>query len=179
MNSPFNFLENSRRRALRDAALLAVLVCTGLREMELVALDVSDLRQRVNGRLGVAVREGKGAKSRFVPYGGLSVVLEYVDAWKRSAGIHSGALFRGLRRAKAGEDEPVRPTRLGVRTVLDVLERYPLYIDGESRVVRPHDLRRTYARLLHDAGMPLTAISAEPRTRELVDDPTLHRQPVD
>lgn len=35
---------------------------------------------------------------------------------------------------------------------------YPIYADGEAISVAPHDLRRTYARLLHDAQVPVVAI---------------------
>ena len=39
-----------------------------------------------------------------------------------------------------------------------ILSRYPLYIDGEERKVQPHDLRRTCARRLYEAGVDLVAI---------------------
>ena len=54
---------------LRDTAILALMLATGLREGELVALDVADLRQALGGELAVLVREGKGGKQRLVPYG--------------------------------------------------------------------------------------------------------------
>jgi site-specific recombinase XerD len=158
LDSPARDARNTRREALRDAALLAVMLCTGLREMEVCALNVDDLRQKVDRQLGLAVRSGKGAKARFVPYGGLIWCLEYVDAWLSSAGIDSGAVFRGLRRAKEGQEKPVRSARLSVRAVQDVLKRYPVYEDGTVMHVAPHDLRRTYARLLHDAGVLPVAI---------------------
>lgn len=158
LDAPVQEPDNTRGEALRDAALIAVLLCTGLREMEVCALEVGDLRQQVNRQPGVAVREGKGAKARFVPYGGLAWCLEYTDAWLRHAGISRGPVFRGFRKAKFGEEKPVRPTRLSVRAVQDILKRYPVYGDGETVLVAPHDLRRTYARLLHDAGMRMVAI---------------------
>ena len=52
----------------------------------------------------------------------------------------------------------MRPTRLSVRAVQDILKRYPVYADNGVIVVAPHDLRRTYARLLHDAGVRMVAI---------------------
>src|SRR5262245_6876670 len=45
---------------LRDTALLALALCTGLREGELAALDVADLRQHMDGKLSLHVRKGKG-----------------------------------------------------------------------------------------------------------------------
>jgi len=158
LDAPARDARNTRREALRDAALLALMLCTGLREMEACALNVDDLRQKVDRQLGVSVRAGKGAKARFVPYGGLSWCLDYVDAWLAHAGITSGAVFRALRKAKAGKEKPVRAERLSVRAVQDILKRYPVYGDGETIHVAPHDLRRSYARLLHDAGVPVVAI---------------------
>ncbi|MEO8397408.1 MAG: tyrosine-type recombinase/integrase, partial [Chloroflexota bacterium] len=158
LDAPATDARNTHREALRDAALIALMLCTGLREMEVCALNVDDLRQKVNQQLGVAVRSGKGAKARFVPYGGLAWCLEYADTWLASAGIQSGAVFRGLRKAKRGAEKPVRPARLGVRAVQEILKRYPVYGDKEAIHVAPHDLRRTYARLLHDAGVAVVAI---------------------
>jgi site-specific recombinase XerD len=63
-----------------------------------------------------------------------------------------------LRKAKPDAEKPVRPTRLSVRAMQEILKRYPLYADGGMITVAPHDLRRTYARLLHDAGVKLVAI---------------------
>ncbi|MEO8397043.1 MAG: tyrosine-type recombinase/integrase [Chloroflexota bacterium] len=159
LDAPATDARNTRREALRDAALIALMLCTGLREMEVCALDVDDLRQKVNQQLGVAVvRSGKGAKARFVPYGGLAWCLEYADTWLTSAGISSGAVFRGFRKAKRGSEKPVRPARLSVRAVQEILKRYPVYGDNETLHVAPHDLRRTYARFLHDAGVLVVAI---------------------
>jgi integrase len=40
----------------------------------------------------------------------------------------------------------------------DSLNRYPVSIDGRYVYLNPHDLRRTYARRLYDAGMLLLTI---------------------
>ncbi len=138
---------------LRDTALLAVLLCTGIREGEATALEVSDLRQRVNGELGLLVREGKGGKTRFVPYGSLSWALVVVDAWLKTAGITRGPVFRGLR--KGGK---VQAHGMTTRAVQQIVARYPVVIDGEQRAAHPHDLRRTYAARQYAAGMDLNAL---------------------
>lgn len=139
---------------LRDTALIALILCTGLREAEACALDVKDLRQRLGGELALHVRKGKGAKERLIPYGELAFCLAYVDTWLKAAGITDGAVFRGFYKGA----KRVRPTRLTTRAVQMILGDYPLMIDGHLRKVQPHDLRRTYARRLHDAGVPLAAI---------------------
>ena len=39
-----------------------------------------------------------------------------------------------------------------------MLGRYPISIDGQQRTVTPHDLRRSYARNLFLAGIPVEVI---------------------
>jgi len=47
-------------RGIRDTALIALLLSTGLRKGEAVALVMDDLRQTIGGELAVRVRDGKG-----------------------------------------------------------------------------------------------------------------------
>ena len=136
-------------RGLRDTAVIALLLCTGLREGELHALEVRDLRQELGGELALHVREGKGCKERLVPYGELDWVLVIVDAWLAAAGIAEGSVFRGFYRGNAS----LRPGPLSVRAIQYLLARYPIAVNGERVWVKPHDLRRTYARRLYEAGM--------------------------
>jgi site-specific recombinase XerD len=139
---------------LRNTALITKMLCTGVREAEAAALEVRDLRQRLGGELALHVREGKGRKERLIPYGELSWVLAIVDRWLAVAGIEEGYVFRGL--YKGGQR--LRPGRLSVRAIQYILASYPIMADGELVTARPHDLRRTYARLLYEAGVDLVAI---------------------
>ncbi len=144
----------SNLRGLRDTALMTLMVCTGIRAAEAAALHVEDLRQRLGGELSLRVREGKGAKQRLIPYGPLDWCLIYVDAWLREAAVKAGPVFRGIRRG----GKSVRPKAIGTWTVNDILNSYPVSIDGALRPVKPHDLRRTYARNAYDFGMDLERI---------------------
>ena len=137
---------------LRDTSLICLALCTGLREGELAALDVSDLRQRLTGELAIRVREGKGAKQRLVPYGALEWALAIVDRWLDVAGITGGAVFRSFRRGG------VLRGRLSTRGIQVIAGKYRVMIDGESRKVKPHDWRRSYARRLYEEGLDLVAI---------------------
>jgi site-specific recombinase XerD len=139
---------------LCDTALIALILCTGLRETEACSIDVADLRQRLGGELALQVRKGKGSKVCLIPYGELSFCLPLVDAWLRAAGIESGAIFRGF--YKGGKH--VRATRLTARAVQNIVGSYPLMIDGHLKKVLPHDLRRTYARRLYEAGVDIEGI---------------------
>ncbi|MCY3832812.1 MAG: site-specific integrase [Chloroflexi bacterium] len=141
-------------RGLRDTALITLMVCTGIRAAEAAALHVDDLREHLGGELSLRVREGKGSKQRLIPYGPLDWCLMYVDAWLREAGIKAGPVFRGIRRG----GKTVRPKGIGAWTVNDIMNCYPISIDGALCLVKPHDLRRTYARNAYDFGMDLERI---------------------
>ena len=126
----------------RDRAVIAFLLATGIREGELCALRLEDLRARMDdGSLAVRVRKGKGAKARKVPYGEHERVLRVVDAWLEEAAITGGRVFP-----------------LSERTVQRIVGGYSVFVDGRDCRVKPHDLRRTYARRLYEAGVDLTAI---------------------
>lgn len=152
---------------LRDTAIIAVMLCTGIREAELCALDVIDLRQTLGGALALHVREGKGCKERLVPYGDMDFVLVIIETWQQAAGIMDGAIFRGF--YKGGKH--VRSSHITVRAINQILDRYPIPMNGMVQRVNPHDLRRTYARRLYEAGVDLLAIQqnlghAEHKTTE-------------
>jgi len=150
LNSP----DVSTTKGLRNAAVIALFLCTGIREGELCSLEVRDLRQRIDGELALEIRSGKGNKARLIPYGELSWCLVIVDKWLEVAGIEEGPVFRGFRR----DSKTVRPNAITTRSIAHILENYPISIDGEKVVVKPHDCRRTYARRLHDASLKLAAI---------------------
>ena len=170
---------------LRDAAMIALMLATGIREQELCSLVVDDLRQKQNGELSLLVRRGKGAKQRMIPYGGLDGALVIVDAWLKRAGITEGPVFRGFYKAPKQGDPKLRPGKLTNRQVNNILAQYPIMIDGKLTTVKPHDCRRTYARLLWKHGVKLEAIQknlghADPKTTEHyigIDELAKHRRP--
>jgi integrase len=139
--------------ALRDRAIISMLLCTGIREAELCSLQVQDLHQTLEGEPALHVRFGKGSKERLVPYGSLKWCLNDTVRWLRAADINERYVFRGLRKG-----DHVRKTALNERTIQKILARYPIEVDSRSVVVRPHDCRRTYARWLYEAGVKVDAI---------------------
>lgn len=141
-------------KGMRDTAIITLFLCTGVREAELCGLDVSDLRQRLDGQLSLYIRQGKGRKRRLIPYGELDWVLAFVEIWLMNAGIETGPVFRGFYKGY----KTLRSSRLTTRAIGYILDEYPIMIDGELRKVQPHDLRRTYARRLYDAGVDLNRI---------------------
>lgn len=159
------------RRGIRDSAVIALLACTGIREAELCDVRVRDLRESLNGELALRVREGKGKKQRVIPYGALDWCLLYVEKWLSVAGISTpdSFVFRGL--YKNGKP---RSGKMTARSLIRMLAGYtipsdrpnagqhtggyPLLLDGTLRYVRPHDLRRSYARNAYLAGLPIEEI---------------------
>lgn len=141
-------------KGLRDTAILSVLLTTGIREAELSNLDVDDLYGLLGEEPALVVRQGKGDKARLVPYGDNLWAREAAEHWLSWAGIERGPVFRGFYRGYGS----IRPGRLSVRAIENILAEYPLSVDGHTVRVRPHDCRRTYARLMYEAGMELVAI---------------------
>jgi len=132
----------------RDTALLAVMLGTGLREQEVVALEVHHLHAWCveEMRPALYVPDGPGCIERCVPYLA-DAVRAIVEQWRHAAEIEHGPVFRAFY-----VGEKIRPTPLSRRALEQVLASYPIEVDGEMIVVRPLDLRRTYARLLYDIG---------------------------
>lgn len=153
INAPM-LQDGDKLMGLRNQAIIALMLCTGIREMELCNLEVKDLRQTMSGELALHVRKGKGCKTRLVPYGDLDGVLVIVDTWLHMAGITSGPVFRGLYK----DGKSLRPGKIHVRAINQILARYPIAVNGHKQTVNPHDLRRTYARRAYDEGMDILAI---------------------
>ena len=146
-----------RPQGARDAAMLALLVAAGLRRAELVALDVADF-DRETGALTV---RGKGGKHR-TTYAS-NGAGEALAAWLEARGDAPGPLFLGV--SSGGRIDPERRQMTG-QAVLAMLRRRGAEagIVGleDGRIVSggfsPHDLRRTYAGDLLDAGVDLATV---------------------
>jgi site-specific recombinase XerD len=142
-------------RGLADTCAIALMLCTGIREAELCGLDGNDLRCTLGGKLALRVKEGKRCKKRLIPYGAMDWVLVLVDRWMTlSGGAPDSPVFRGFVKG----NKRLTNRRVSVKWVERMLSTYPIAIDGGLVAVKPHDLRRTYARRLYDAGMPIEAI---------------------
>jgi len=135
---------------LRDVAIIGLAATTGLRRAEVVGLDVGD----VNLETGRTVVRGKGDKQRavYVTNGALDALRDWVAA----RGPQPGALFVRLVR-KAGGGHRVTEDRVSVQTIVDTLKRRA----RESGIapIRPHDLRRTVAGELLDAGTDISTVA--------------------
>lgn len=164
----------------RTSAVVATLLDTGLRVAELCALQTGDL----DGGAGLLhVRRGKGAKARMVRLPDL-LLGKLRDYWK-AARPPGPWLFPAHRLIGPGQIDPAQPWThqpLSTSSVRALLHDVRLRA-GVSRRVTPHDLRRTYATWLLEAGVDLRVVqvllgheSPETTTRYAAVRPELIRR---
>jgi integrase len=135
-------LLSAARPNQRDYIVLAVLVGSALRREELSNLSFSHLSQiPENGTMldVLAVVHGKGDKKRFIP---ITKELAYeLRDWEAYTG--GGKIARSINKAgKLGES-------LSTNAIFDIVRKYGSMIGIND--LDPHDLRRTYGRLLYES----------------------------
>jgi site-specific recombinase XerD len=132
---------------VRDAALLAILLGSGLRRTEVVSLDLSDFDPSAGA---IKVRGGKGGKDRtvYLPSSGMRAV----SAWLRVRGVKAGPLLYPV-----SKGHRVMKRRLTDQAVLYILQKRALQSGIDS--FSPHDCRRTFISNLLDAGADLVTVS--------------------
>lgn len=146
--APKSLGKNDRNRLLRDvlqdgslrnAALINLMVRTGLRVSELVALDRNDVVIGSRKDSSYLVATGKGNKERKIPLSAEArqYLKEYIDT--RQDGCV--ALF---------VTEKGAPKRLSVRAIQKLCSYYE---------INPHMLRHTRAKSLVDAGVDLSTVA--------------------
>jgi site-specific recombinase XerD len=133
---------------VRDRALLIVAYGAGLRRSEVVALDLADY-DRETGT--IRVRSGKGNKERLVQTS--AFVRPMVESWIALRGEDAGPLF--LPTPKGGK---IEMRRLNDQTVLTSLER--CRERAGVKAFSPHDMRRSFATHLFEAGADAPMIQA-------------------
>jgi site-specific recombinase XerD len=135
-------------RGRRDYAMLAVLLGCGLRRAELTGLRIEDLQLREEHWV-IADLVGKGGHVRTIPMP--DWVKAGVDNWVAPAGITTGPLLRSIN--KAGR---IWGNGFSPKVIWGVVKDKAASCEFPS--LAPHDLRRTCARLCHQAGGELEQI---------------------
>jgi len=134
--------EGSRKKSLRDQAILELLYSSGLRVSELVGLNSNQL----DLDLGIVRVMGKGRKERIVPVG--LKAIEVLKAYLEERGMVEG-------------EEPIFINslrgRLTARSVGRLIKKYSRH-SGIFRKISPHSLRHTFATHLLDAGADIREI---------------------
>jgi len=136
------------KKAVRDRAILGLLIGCALRRAELVRLQVEDIQQRA-GRWVLPDLVGKGQRIRTVPIPAWVKLL--LDRWTTTAAIDSGPLFRSVNKGDA-----VSETGFTENAVWWIVREYAGNLELGN--LAPHDLRRTCARLCRESGGALEQI---------------------
>jgi site-specific recombinase XerD len=149
----------------RDRALLGIGFAGAFRRSELVALNVSDLREDKDG-LRVLVRrsktdqEGKGFE-KAIPHGRHIRPVALLQEWLDAAGITEGPLFRQVGRSgrvravrQVGDEQP----RLTTQAVADIIKRYAKAAGLDASTFGAHSLRAGYITTAAERGADLARI---------------------
>jgi len=136
---------------VRDAAMIAVFMIAGLRRFEMAALDLADYDQ-VDKTLMI---QGKRNKTRLVPVEDSGAIDALAD-WLYTLYIYgiretTGPLFRRIKKGGVITDD--RLTDQGIYHILDRRRQ-----EAKVAPFTPHDLRRTFAGDLLDAGVDLSTV---------------------
>ena len=128
----------------RDHALIALMLATGRRRSEVIALDLDDY----NTRTGVLnIQSGKGDKQRTDYLNTESRIV--IRLWLVARGQLPGSLFTPI--TKTGT---VLSKALSSQSVYDIIKQRAEQANIDH--VRPHDLRRTFITRLLDAGVDIS-----------------------
>ena len=125
-----------------------MLLGCGLRRAELVAVKIEDFELREDHWV-LADLIGKGRHMRTIPVP--SWVKSVVDAWIDAAKLQDGMLFRAI--SKTGK---VQGHGFTAKVIWSIVREAAVSCGIGISV--PHDLRRTCARLCHQAGGELEQI---------------------
>lgn len=134
----------------RDRLALGLLVAAGLRREEAARLTFADvILQPIKGKMRTVLQvEGKGAKSRAVPIS--DSLANAIDEWGKEVG-HVGRILRSVDRRRELRDS------ISTVALYHIAQAHGAAIGKPG--LAPHDLRRTYAQLGYEAGVPITQIS--------------------
>lgn len=134
------------KAGLRDAAIIAVGYGCGLRRSEIANLDLADYD---TDKEALLIRAGKGNKQRvaYLPGG----ANEALRAWLLIRGDASGPLFYSARRG-----DNIESKGLTDQAIYNILASRAAL--GGVAHFTPHDLRRTFAGDLLDAGEDISTV---------------------
>jgi integrase/recombinase XerD len=122
------------KRAIRDTAILTLMIYTGIRRAEVTTLTLADYEPTFFPDAGRLLVHGKGDKDRTIP---IKFPREALGAWLEVRGNAPGPLFYSILKS----DEPY-PRKMGTVAVWRTLKDR-----GEMARLKPftpHDLRRTF-----------------------------------
>ncbi len=125
-----------------------MLLGCGLRRAELISVKIEDFELREDHWV-LADLVGKGRHMRTIPVP--SWVKSAVDEWTKAADLQNGPLFRAI-----GKTGTVSNCGFTAKVVWSIVREAASGCG--LGIIAPHDLRRTCARLCHQAGGELEQI---------------------
>ena len=134
----------------RDRLAIGLLVAAGLRREEAAKLRFEDVKlQPVGDRIRTVLDiTGKGSKARVVPIS--DALANAITDWSAVVG-GEGLVLRSLGMKKQPGES------ISGQGIFDLVAKRGALIGKPG--LQPHDLRRTYAQLGFEAGIPITQIS--------------------
>lgn len=133
-------------KGIRDTALLALMLTTGLRRNEVANLELSDYEEATGGLVS---RSGKGRKRHEMQLP--KQTRQYLKKWFKYRGMGEGPLFSTVLKS-----ERVTTTRLTTGRICDIVKRRTK--DAGVTVCTPHDLRRTFVTRLLDNNVDINTV---------------------
>lgn len=134
-------------KGLRDRAILAIILNSGLRRSEIAKLTFDHIQQR-NGRWVIVDLIGKGNRVRSVPIA--SWAKQAIDEWAQTAHISKGNIFRPINKG-----DKLAGDHLTSQAIQNVIKEYG---NKAGLNISAHDMRRTFAQVAYQAGAPLDQI---------------------
>lgn len=142
----FEFTDSQNKlRQVRDAAIFAVMIGTGLRRSEVAKLTVDNLH--LEEKVPFLRVIGKGNKERQLPIP--AITLHRLKDWIEVQGNRKGALFVQILKNETLTQKPLT----GI-SIYNICEEYAKKAGMKSW--SPHDLRRTCASKILSMGVDLT-----------------------
>lgn len=142
------------KKPLRNKAIITLMLQSGLRNSELRALKISDLHFE---KQNILVRNGKGGKSRYVPFPQLSqsAVKNYMNSECPKHLTASDLLFGTDTNSDFEKSETVW-NALSSQTLNDIVKRWVKDVCGKE--IHPHTLRHAAASLWDEIGVPIREV---------------------
>ncbi len=168
INTPIRRFNNDEiyyLKAIRDQAILATMIGTGLRRAEVASL-VWEMIQKRDGRFAIIDLVGKRGRIRSI---GIPIwVIDALNAWKTASGVRNGRIFRALNKdgqlagsvkTKGNYKTDGNLTPQAIYNIVSENVTYAGLVNAQGEpTITAHDLRRTAAALALKGGADLRQI---------------------
>ncbi len=131
---------------IRDSALLAVMVTTGLRRAEITTINIDNYNRKA-GQLNVSQTKGNKDRVCVLP----TATKKLLQKWIDKRGIELGALFCRIRR-----NDKIVIKALTAQAIYNIVKDRA--DDANIGKVRPHDLRRSFVTRLLESNIDINTV---------------------